>query len=83
MALKKNIETLYGFIVNNAYIKVESVNVVKNKITFSVNFYVDNSKPFFDSKVYACNYDIQSDNPICQAYKHLKTLPEFEGATDC
>jgi hypothetical protein len=83
MALEKNIETLYGFVVNNAYIKVESVNVAKNKLTFNVCFYVENSKPFFDSKVYACGYDIQGDNPIRQAYKHLKTLPEFAGAQDC
>jgi hypothetical protein len=28
-------------------------------------------------------YDIDGENPVRQAYLHLKTLPEFAGATDC
>jgi hypothetical protein len=32
---------------------------------------------------YVSAYDIDGDNPIAQAYLHLKTLPEFAGATDC
>jgi hypothetical protein len=33
--------------------------------------------------MHGCPYDIEGDNPIKQAYEHLKTLPEFEGAIDC
>jgi len=29
------------------------------------------------------NYDLDGENPIKQAYIHLKTLPEFADAVDC
>lgn len=32
---------------------------------------------------YYFNLDMEGDNPLKQAYEHLKTLPEFEGAEDC
>jgi hypothetical protein len=32
---------------------------------------------------YSCDLDIDGENPVRQAYLHLKTLPEFAGATDC
>mgnify|MGYP007101623561 CR=1 FL=1 len=31
---------------------------------------------------HTCDYDLNVDNPIKQAYDHLKTLPEFSGAVD-
>jgi hypothetical protein len=83
MALKQNIETRYGFVVSEAYIRIESANVAKDKVTFTVCSYADKEKPFFDSKVFSCAYDISGSNPIKQAYVHLKTLPEFTGAVDC
>lgn len=52
-------------------------------MTFSVSFYANKEKPFFEAKVFSCADDIHADNPIKQAYKHLKTLPEFAGALDC
>lgn len=34
--------------------------------------------------LYEFEYDLESaDNIFVQGYKYLKTLPEFEGATDC
>ena len=83
MALKQNTETQYGFVVNDAYIRVQTANVSKDKMTFSVFLYADKEKPSFDSKVFSCAYEINGLNPIAQAYEHLKTLPEFAGATDC
>jgi hypothetical protein len=32
---------------------------------------------------YVCDLNIDGDNPIRQAYLHLKTLPEFANAVDC
>ena len=83
MALKQNTETQYGFVVSDAYIRVETANVSKDKMTFAVSLYANKEKPFFDAKVFSCNYSIDGANPIAQAYAHLKTLPEFAGATDC
>lgn len=83
MALEKTIETQYGLVANAAYIRIENVNITKAIIKYSVFIYANKSKPSFESKVFECAYDIYGDNPIKQAYKHLKTLPEFEGAQDC
>lgn len=83
MALKKNTETNFGFEIQNAYIRVESVQVGKDKIQFQVRSSVDGVKPHFSDVSYECAYALDGDNPIAQAYAHLKTLPEFAGATDC
>lgn len=32
---------------------------------------------------FECAYDISGENPLAQAYAHLKTLPEFVDALDC
>jgi hypothetical protein len=83
MAMKKNIETNFGFEIQNAYIRVESVRIEKNKIQFQVRKSVDGIKPHFSDTSYECAYALDGDNPIKQAYTHLKTLPEFSGAIDC
>jgi hypothetical protein len=33
--------------------------------------------------MYSFAPDLNGKNFIAQAYEHLKTLPEFAGATDC
>jgi hypothetical protein len=85
MALEKTVQTPQGFEAQNAYHRVEGLQI-KNKTTISymVRSYKDNSGfPHFADLPFSCAYDIAGDNPIKQAYKHLKTLPEFAGATDC
>ena len=84
MALKKTVTTQQGFDAVNAYHRVEGVQINKNKIAFQVRSYKDDSGlPNFDNVSFTCNYDLAGENPIKQAYQHLKTLPEFAGATDC
>ncbi len=83
MALEKSIDTQYGLFAKNAYIRIQNVNVNKKDMTYSVFIYADKTKSYFDSKVFSCLYNLQGDNPIAQAYNHLKTLPEFVGAQDC
>lgn len=83
MALKKTAETNFGFNIPNAYHRVENIKLRKTSIDFQVLVYVDSEKNAFEYKNYSCGYDLEGDNPIKQAYEHLKTLPEFEGATDC
>ena len=84
MALKKTVVTAHGLTVADAYHRVESVQLPsKNEMQFVVRSYADQSKPFFAEKSFGCAYDLIGANPIAQAYNHLKTLPEFAGATDC
>lgn len=85
MALKQKIKTEWGIEVENAYSRIENVTLTaKDKITFLVRSYVSNDGvPFFTEKVSGCAYDINGENPIKQAYLHLKTLPEFTDAVDC
>jgi len=84
MALKKTVTTVHGFEANDAYHRVEGTQVSKDAMTFQVRSYKDNSGfPHFADASFGCAYDIAGDNPIAQAYKHLKTLPEFAGANNC
>ena len=97
MVLRKNIEfegkafirTPLGIIENgtqrvsfSAYVKVISVLGDKEKMTANVNFKGD---PQEFTKQYEIPVSVESgaSNFIAQAYAHLKTLPEFAGATDC
>lgn len=84
MALAKTVSTVHGFQAVNAYHRVESVRLEsKTAMSFHIRSYTAPDKPFFTESVLSCAYDIAGDNPIAQAYEHLKTLPEFAGATDC
>jgi hypothetical protein len=84
MALKKTITTVHGIEVKNAYCRVEGLVLEnKNKIKFRVRSSIDGEHPHFSDEEYSCEYDLSGENPIKQAYKYLKTLPAFDGATDC
>jgi hypothetical protein len=84
MALAKTVSTVHGFQAVNAYHRVEAVRLIgKDQINFHVRSYASTDKPFFVESVLSCIYEIDGENPIKQAYNHLKTLPEFAGATDC
>jgi hypothetical protein len=84
MALKKTTTSPHGFESANAYHRVESVSLKdKNKITFHVRSYKETDLPFFAEQVLSAAYDITGENPIKQAYAHLKTLKDFADAVDC
>lgn len=84
MAIAKTVTTPHGIEVNNAYHRVEGITLPsKDKMQFRVRASLDGVKPHFSDEQHECAYDIDGDNPIKQAYIHLKALPEFEGATDC
>jgi hypothetical protein len=59
------------------YIKVERVEGDKTK----VKAFVSQNGQLLMETVF--NVDLSAGNFIKQAYDHLKTLPEFSGATDC
>lgn len=84
MALAQTVDSDFGVSIENAYHRVEGVQLVtKDRIFFSVKSYKDVEKPNFASCGYECFYDLDGDNPIKQAYEYLKTLPKFADATDC
>jgi hypothetical protein len=84
MALKKSTQTPFGISVSDAYHRVEGLKIVgKDKVQFQVRASVDGVMPHFSDEQRECTYNIAGSNPIKQAYEHLKTLPEFAGATDC
>jgi hypothetical protein len=81
MALKKSFEHC-GVNVNNGYLKVSEFSGSKSGIGFAVAYKVDAEHDAI--KVERFNFVPTMDtNFIAQAYAHLKTLPEFAGATDC
>lgn len=97
MALRKIIETEgkvliqtpIGIIENgeqkvlfSAYIKVISIYGDKSQLTATVNF-KDGEKSFNKEYQVSVSVETNAANFIAQAYNHLKTLPEFAGATDC
>jgi hypothetical protein len=75
-----NGETVYA----EAYWQVSGVSVAKTGGTAHLIVYLDSSKnSAVENKFIEFNYDINGENPIKQAYKHLKALPEFANAVDC
>jgi hypothetical protein len=84
LQLNKAIKTEHGFEVTEAYCRVEDVKVNKTTAYCVLRKYKDNTGvSHFAEDGIAYSYALNGGNPIKQAYDYLKTLPEFEGATDC
>lgn len=64
-----------------AYIKVDTVQGTKSNVVAQVDYLVDGQ--LVQKQTYAFVPSMNGGNFIAQAYAHLKTLPEFAGATDC
>jgi hypothetical protein len=86
---KSIIQTSIGSIENgtqrvsfSAYVKVNSVSGNKNQVTAIVYFAGDVAQ---FTRQYQVPVSVKTGSPnfIEQVYKHLKTLPEFDGAEDC
>ena len=69
--------------VAECYIKVSIVEVNKVNGMANVSFYDKPSGKLLQTKIYPVPHDLNGSNALAQAYNHLKTLPEFAGATDC
>jgi hypothetical protein len=85
MALSMTTATVHGLIATDAYHRVEHVVIAsKSQIEFTVMSYASAGNPMaFGAKTMRCGYDMDGENPVRQAYLHLKTLPEFANAVDC
>lgn len=82
MALTKT-ATFKGLSVPSAYFRVWNVAISGSKMTFGIGMHAGPSDEMLDSTAHECAYDLSGPNPIAQAYIHIKSLPEFSGATDC
>jgi hypothetical protein len=85
MAMQKDIiKTTAGFsgqlVAKNVYLKVASVNGGKDSMRAMVTGVCDGMVVFNES--YSFTPNLSGDNFIAQAYKHLKTLPDFTDAQD-
>lgn len=87
MALQKTITLTTNFgtqaTFDNAYVRVASVKVEKNYGRALVHTQKEKDGQVLEQKGYSFGYDLNGLNPLAQAYNHLKTLPEFQGAVDC
>jgi hypothetical protein len=82
LELNKEIEDT-GLVVSGLYAKVSHISIQnKTTLVFSVEYFNDKTKDSLMLNSYNSSYNIEGDNPIKQAYTHLKTLPEFADAVD-
>lgn len=85
MALKKQlVKTMPGFdgqLTTEAYFKVSRLSGDKYNMTTLVTGVAAENQVYAVEHLFVPN--LNGENFIAQAYKHLKTLPEFAGATDC
>jgi hypothetical protein len=72
-----------GIDIPAAYVRVASFYGNKSSVEVCVTVAAMRDAPALESRNYVLSYDIDGDNPIRQAYLHLKSLPEFSGAVDC
>lgn len=89
MALSKNIVLNNGLTVQNAYIRIDTVNGYKGRLDISVNSYVSqqdfqNGSGYLEQNMYNFVPSVEDNSPnfIRQGYEYLKTLPGYQGATD-
>jgi hypothetical protein len=85
MALKMNMVSPQGFDVQDAYLRVESVQLAKkDALQFVLRMYKNSQEKLaFDGQQFSCEYVLNGNNPLNQAYNYIKTLPEFSTSTDC
>lgn len=87
MALSKTIELTdnfgYRIVFHDAYVRVDGVDADKHQAMMRVSIRASQHGRALESRTYWFTPDMNGPNFIRQAYLHLKTLPEFAGATDC
>lgn len=71
--------------IASAYWRVEQVIATKNEAqcVVTINKQDGDNLIQVSNKRYSFAPNLEGKNFIAQAYDHLKTLPEFSGATDC
>jgi len=82
MAISKTI-SIKEINIDNCYIKVASTNANKFNAVVSVLYKANKEADPIFSEDFVFPVDLNGDNFIKQAYKHMKTLPQFSDAVDC
>lgn len=83
MAIKKDI-TVKGVSIKDAYIRVRGFSGNKSGVTAFIDYKASADQEFsFHESHVNFELDLSGGNPVEQAYKFIKTLPEFSGAEDC
>jgi hypothetical protein len=87
MALKLNLTLKDNFLIDqnfrNSYVKVAQVKANKESAIAIVNFFSEKEGVSLKTENFEFSINLNGSNFIAQAYEHLKTLPEFDGAVDC
>ena len=86
MALSKNIAVkAFGRTLNfdDAYIKVSNLTGSKDQVDAKICSFSAKNGELLETQYARFVPNMDGGNFIKQAYEHLKTLPEFAGATDC
>lgn len=90
MALRMTIKLLNGIIVENAYIRIDTISGYKGCITINVNSYMgqdafETGSGYLEQKNFNFipSVSTSATDFITQGYEYLKMLPEFTGAEDC
>lgn len=84
MALQMTVKTPHGFSAVDAYHRVEGIVLTgKDSIAFRVRSYKSEEIDVaFSDQFFSCSYNIDGENPIKQAYEHIKKFSEFADAED-
>jgi hypothetical protein len=88
MALSEKFSTTFGIELDKAYMRVGSVSGNKNHVDVVLHIFANKTTAENGGSVMAvfrCGFKPEENGKTwdAQAYAHLKTLPEFAGATDC
>lgn len=89
MALQMTVTTAHGITLDAAYIRIDEQSGDKANVNLRVHTYttLENcqaGRPWIVEELYNFTPSVADDAPnfIKQGYEYLKTLPEFELATD-
>lgn len=85
MALKKTFITSTSIEISDAYLRVDHLLIQeKTHLSYRVRVYQGFDAKFpIEEMPLSCAYAIEGENPMAQAYAHMKSLPEFADAVDC
>lgn len=74
-----------GLTVVDAHITVvmPALSMGNHSMTFGLQYRGVAGGEVFLNEMRDAPYALDGGNPVEQAYSYLKTLPEFEGCTDC
>tara|TARA_R110000787_G_scaffold29625_1_gene80294 strand:- start:273 stop:527 length:255 start_codon:yes stop_codon:yes gene_type:complete len=83
MALSKNVVTSTGINVKDAYIRVSNVRLHgKEALLFDVCVHANSDDLAVEKRRGSSAYVLDGDNPLAQAYAHLKQTDDYSDARD-